>query len=189
MSRYEGFAEFVQARAVALTRAAYLLSGDHQIAEDLVQTALAKTAVHWPSVRDGDPVAYVRRVLYHEHISSWRRRRLREVLFPRPLEVSPVDPTDNTEVRLVVRDALARLSRRQRAVLVLRFFEDMTEAQTADLLGIAVGTVKSHTRDALARLRQIAPDLAALYERPSEPETTGEAQASDDAQPAAEVAR
>lgn len=165
MSRYEGFAEFVHARGGALARAAYLLTGDHQHAEDLVQTALAKTAAHWPTVRAGDPVAYVRRVLHHEHISRWRRRRLRETLFPRPPEVraDPADPADAADRRIVVRDALARLSHRQRSVLVLRFFEDLTEAQTADVLGIGVGTVKSHTRDALDRLRRIAPDLATLY--------------------------
>jgi RNA polymerase sigma-70 factor (sigma-E family) len=163
VNRYEGFAEFVHARGGALARAAYLLTGDHQHAEDLVQTALAKTAVHWPTVRAGDPVAYVRRVLYHEHISRWRRRRLRETLFPRPPEENRADEVDAAENRIVVRDALSRLSRRQRAVLVLRFFEDLTEAQTADLLGIGVGTVKSHTRDALARLRQVAPDLSTLY--------------------------
>jgi RNA polymerase sigma-70 factor (sigma-E family) len=165
MSRYEGFAEFVHARGGALARVAYLLTGDHQHAEDLVQTALAKTAVHWPSVRVGDPAAYVRRVLFNEHISWWRRRRLRETLFSRLPDVRQPDPSDATADQIVVRDALARLSRRQRAVLVLRFFEDLTEAQTADLLGIGVGTVKSHTRDALARLRQVAPDLAALYHR------------------------
>jgi RNA polymerase sigma-70 factor (sigma-E family) len=163
VNRYEGFAEFVHARGGSLARAAYLLTGDHQHAEDLVQTALAKTAVHWPSVRAGDPVAYVRRVLYNEHISRWRRRRLRETLFPRPPEETRADAADATENRIIVRDALGKLSRRQRAVLLLRFFEDLTETETADLLGIAVGTVKSHTRDALARLRQVAPDLATLY--------------------------
>ncbi|GAA0950492.1 SigE family RNA polymerase sigma factor [Virgisporangium aurantiacum] len=173
MSRYEGFAEFVHARSGVLARVAYLLTGDHQHAEDLVQTALARTAVHWPSVRAGDPVAYVRRVLYHEHISRWRRRRLRETLFPRMPDVSQADPADATIDQIVVRRALARLSRRQRAVLVLRYFEDMTEAETAELLGIGVGTVKSHTRDALARLRQVEPDLVALYDRSARPAVRG----------------
>ena len=167
MDRYEGFAEFVHARGRALARTAYLLTGDHQHAEDLLQAALAKAAMRWPSIVGGSPEAYVRRILYTQQVSIWRRRRPRELLSaapPDPRAGAP-DPADATAVRLAVERALARLTRRQRTILVLRFFEDLTEAQTAEALGIGLGTVKSQTRDALARLRAVAPELADLVGR------------------------
>jgi RNA polymerase sigma-70 factor (sigma-E family) len=167
LDRYEGFAAFVHARGRALARTAYLLTGDHQHAEDLLQAALAKAAMRWPSLVGGSPEAYIRRILYTQHVSIWRRRRPRELLSaapPHPRAGAP-DPADATAVRLAVEQALARLTRRQRTILVLRFFEDMTEAQTAEVLGIALGTVKSQTRDSLARLRAVASDLADLVGR------------------------
>jgi RNA polymerase sigma-70 factor (sigma-E family) len=176
VSRYEGFADFVHTCGGALARAAYLLTGDHQHAEDLVRRALARTAAHWPSVRAGDPVAYVRRALYREHISRWRWRRLRETLFPRLPDLRQADPADATADWVGMHNALARLSRRQRAVLLLCVFEDLTGAQTAELLGMRVGTVKSHIRDALVRLRQVAPDLVALYDRSAARSMSGIAQ-------------
>jgi RNA polymerase sigma-70 factor (sigma-E family) len=162
VDRRDSFTEFVVARRPALLRAAVLLTGDAGEAEDLVQTALARVSVHWSSViRGGDPEPYVRRAMYHAHVSAWRRRRRRVVEVGRqPLEVAA--PPDEAEVRVSVQAALRLLTRRQRAVLVLRFFEDMSEAQTAELLGIGVGTVKSTTREALARLRTAAPHLATL---------------------------
>jgi RNA polymerase sigma-70 factor (sigma-E family) len=156
VDRYFGFAEFVAARQMALSRTAYLLTGDHHAAQDLVQAALVKTAAHWPRVlAAGDPEAYVRRVMVNENISGWRRR------VPRPVETVPdrpvADESGRTDSRLAVAAALRQLPPRQRAVVVLRFFEDLSEAETASLLGCSVGTVKSQTHDAIARLRQLLP--------------------------------
>ena len=156
MDRYSGFAEFVGARQMALSRTAYLLTGDHHAAQDLVQAALVKTATHWPRVlAGGDPEAYVRRVMINENISSWRRR------VPRPVATVPdrpvADEAGRTESRLAVAAALRQLPPRQRAVVVLRFYEDLSEAETASLLGCSVGTVKSQTHDALVRLRRLVP--------------------------------
>ncbi|MBE1492728.1 SigE family RNA polymerase sigma factor [Plantactinospora soyae] len=159
MDRYEGFREFVGSRSSALSRTAYLLTGDFHLAQDLLQAALAKTAAHWPRVRDGNPDAYVRRVLYHEHVSGWRRRRVRETLAAAPPQRLGPDPTPDTTLRLTVLRALARLPARQRAVIVLRFYEDLTEAQIADVLEVTVGTVKRTKHDALNRLRADAPEM------------------------------
>jgi RNA polymerase sigma-70 factor (sigma-E family) len=152
----DDFAEFVAARSGALLRTAYLLTGDHHEAEDLVQTALIKVVPRWGRLREPEP--YVRRVLVNESISRWRRRRWRETTVPE-VHDAPVAGRD-VDQQLVLRQALARLAPRQRAVVVLRYFDDLTEAQTAGALGISVGTVKSQSRDALARLRELVPDLA-----------------------------
>jgi RNA polymerase sigma-70 factor (sigma-E family) len=166
VDRYEGFREFVLARSGALTRTAVLLAGDRVAAEDLLQTALARTAERWPAVRrGGDPEAYIRRVLYNEFVSGWRRRRSRP---PEQLTAAPperphdTDEHDRTLARMALRRALGELSPGQRAVIVLRFYEDRTEAQTAELLGCSLGTVKSQTHRALAKLRLLAPELAAF---------------------------
>ena len=165
MDRYDGFREFVAARGAALSRSAYLLTGDHQLAEDLLQTALARTAAHWRRVRAGDPEAYVRRAMINERTSWWRRRRSAtevpadtDVLDARPA-TRVADASETVLRRMTVTAALARLPARQRAVIVLRFFDDLSEAATADVLGCSVGTVKSQTHDALARLRALAPEL------------------------------
>ncbi len=170
-TRYEGFSDFVRARTQALSRTAFLLACDHGAAEDLLQTALAKTALHWPKVQAGNPEAYVRKALYHEHISVWRRRsrRLREVLTPGGEESRTDDRADEVATRLSVMKALATLPPAQRAVVVLRFYEDLTEVQTAQVLGIRLGTVKSQTRDALAKLRASAPELSTLHGNPVGP--------------------
>jgi RNA polymerase sigma-70 factor (sigma-E family) len=152
----EDFEEFVAARQQALLRTAYLLTGHRQDAEDLVQTALIKAVPHWHRI-SGDPEAYVRRILVRENVSRWRGRRWREVVTDTPGEVA-LQEGDVTD-RIALQRALTELSPRQRAVVVLRYFEDRTESQTAELLGISVGTVKSHARDALARLRASVPDL------------------------------
>ncbi|MFG1887132.1 SigE family RNA polymerase sigma factor [Micromonospora sp. NPDC049051] len=158
-----GFAEFVRAETAGLTRFAYLLTGDRHHAEDLVQVALARVAVRWE--RLDDPGAYLRRVLYTQAASWWRWRRTRP---PERLGASLPDragPVDDVDLRLALRSALARLTVRQRAVLVLRYYEDRTEADTAELLGCRVGTVKSQTRHALGRLRVLAPELAEMVGR------------------------
>jgi len=156
------FRDFVAARGHALLRTAYLLTGDQQLAEDLVQTALEKCAARWASIRvPAAAEAYVRRTMYREQVSLWRRRRVTElptVTLPEPRS-SSTSP-DAAEDRLVLRQALMRLGRRQRAVVVLRFFEDLTERQVAEVLGISVGTVKSQAHKALAQLRTTCGDLA-----------------------------
>ncbi|SCG48963.1 SigE family RNA polymerase sigma factor [Micromonospora coxensis] len=155
----ESFHEFVVQRSAALSRTAYLLTGDHQHAEDLLQSALARSYRHWRRIRDGDPEAYVRRVMYHQQVSWWRRRRVTERLEAEPTERARTDHSDGTALRLSVAAALRRLTPRQRAVVVLRYYEDLTEAQVAEVLGCSVGTVKRHGHDAVVRLREIAPDL------------------------------
>ena len=157
----ETFRGFVAARGHALLRTAYLLTGDRQLAEDLVQTALEKAVRHWGSIREPAAAeAYVRRTMYREQVSLWRRRRVNEVpadSIPEPRRERA--PADEVEDRLVIRRALMQLGRRQRTVLVLRYFEDLTEQQVADTLGISVGTVKSQAHKALARLREVCGDL------------------------------
>ncbi len=146
------FEEFVAARGRALWRTAWLLTGDAHRAEDLVQTALMKCWRHWASIeRRESAEAYVRRALVTTYTDWWRRKWNGEL----PTEVLAATAASDPllEQRRDLLDALARLPRAQRAVLVLRYFEDLTEAQTADALGIAVGTVKSHTSRALTALR------------------------------------
>ncbi|PPA61927.1 SigE family RNA polymerase sigma factor [Micromonospora chalcea] len=145
---------FVESHQHRLLRAAYLICGNRHQAEDLLQDALLKLALRWPSVRDGDPAAYVRAILYRDAVSWWRRRR-REWLSAYPPERP--DRDGDPALRLTVRAALDRLPPRQRAVVVLRYFEDLTEVATAEALGVTVGTVKSQCHDALRRLRDVVP--------------------------------
>ena len=164
---YEGFRAFVEGRSPALLRTAYLLTGDHGRAEDLVQEALERVASRWSKVTaGGDPEPYVRRVLYTCAVNGWRRRRVAEVLHDSPPDrPGDAEAAEAATRRLVLRDALARLTPRQRAVLVLRFYDDLTETQSADALGCSVSTVKSQTRHALQRLRLLAPELAETFDR------------------------
>jgi RNA polymerase sigma-70 factor (sigma-E family) len=155
------FVAFVQARQHRLLRSAYLICGDRHLAEDLLQGALVKLALHWTRVRTGDPEAFLRTVIYRDAVSWWRRRR-RERLTSEPPERVAADPGEDTSMRLAFEAALRRLTPRQRAVLVLRFFDDLTEARTATVLGVSVGTVKSQTNVALRRLRELAPELRDL---------------------------
>ncbi|NHC16324.1 SigE family RNA polymerase sigma factor [Motilibacter deserti] len=158
---HAGFDEFVSARAGSLYRSAYLLAGDPHAAQDLVQTALLKVLPKWGDIRS-EPEAYVRRVMYNEHVSWWRRRRhVHEHLsgdVPEAPTVEPA-PAEAAASRLDLQSALRQLTAKQRAILVLRYYEDLTEAQTAEVLGCAVGTVKRQSHVALARLRTIAPGL------------------------------
>ena len=170
-----GFRAFVASRSAALHRVAYLLTGDQYLAEDLLQTALLETAIRWRRITAvGDPEPYVRRVLYTRHVSWWRRTRHEPPPLAQP-DDHPQAPADGdpdvlaeqAAGRLTVAQALARLTPRQRAVLVLRYFEDLTEVQAGSVLGCSPGTIKSQTRDALRRLRQVAPELADLAGRPA----------------------
>jgi RNA polymerase sigma-70 factor (sigma-E family) len=166
MRHIEEFTAFARNRTQALLRSAYLLTGDQHLAEDLVQASLARTYLAWRRIDDpANAEAYTRRVMYRLQVSSWRARRLRESVtadLPEPRQAG-TDPTDAADTRIALRAALLKLPPRQRAVLVLRFFEDHTEAQAADLLDVTIGTVKSQTAKGLARLRVIAPELADPY--------------------------
>lgn len=155
------FTEWVAGNQRQLLRSAYLLSGDLHRAQDLVQEALVKVALRWPKLRTGSPGAYARTILVRDNISWWRRRR-REVGAD-PAEAAAV--SRDPEAALVVRRALARLTPSQRAVVVLRHFDDLTERETAEILGVSIGTVKSQNAAALARLRDGAPELLDLIGR------------------------
>ncbi|MET8832639.1 SigE family RNA polymerase sigma factor [Micromonospora sp. NPDC004540] len=166
----EEFRDFVAARSAALLRTAYLLAGDWATAEDLLQTALTKTYLAWKRLGGIDAIEpYARRVLVNTSTSWWRRRWHGE----RPTEVLPERAGVDEIEQQLDRDALWRhlqaLPARQRAVLVLRFYEDMSEAQTAALLEISPGTVKSQTSRALNTLRRRLGSEAALG-LPTEPE-------------------
>lgn len=156
------FAAFVQARQHRLLRSAYLVCGDHHLAEDLLQGALVKLALRWERLRDGDPEAFLRTVMYRDAVSWWRRLR-RETLRDSPPDFSA--RSDDVPNRLVFAAALRRLPPRQRAVLVLRYFDDLTEARTAEILGVTVGTVKSQASAGLRKLRDLMPELGEMAER------------------------
>jgi RNA polymerase sigma-70 factor (sigma-E family) len=147
------FGGFVVSRQARLQRMAWLLTGDHQLAEDIVQDALAKLWRNWSRVAAADDIdAYVRRTVVNTYISAWRRRWHGE----RPVEELPdVARQDAPDIaaQLVVAQALSRLNRRQRSVVVLRFFEDLSIEEVARALGWPVGTVKSTTSKALEALR------------------------------------
>ena len=151
-----GFEDFVREHSSALLRAGWLLTGDWPAAEDLVQGALAVAWSHWDEIRDPAAApAYVRTALLRAFLRGRRRRWLGEV----PTAVLPEDgpaghPTPDADLRLDLQRALATLPARQRAVLVLRFFADLSEADAAAALGCSVGSVKAHASRGLARLRE-----------------------------------
>jgi RNA polymerase sigma-70 factor (sigma-E family) len=155
------FTAYLQARQGRLLRTAYLLTGDQHQAEDLLQTSLAKLYLAWERVHDRESVdAYVRRIMVNEHNSLWRRAwRRREHPTDAVPEVASPPPSYDDGLSLALWSAVQTLPRKARAVLVLRYYEELTEAETAELLGISVGTVKSQTSRALARLRETAPEL------------------------------
>jgi RNA polymerase sigma-70 factor (sigma-E family) len=158
----DGLHDFVRAAWPRLLRTAYLLCGNREDAEDVTQAALVRVVRHWRHVeRADDPFAYARAVLVNTANSRWRRaRRLRQLTVdsaraePDPSGSTVRDPAADVVLRDAVHRALAELPPRMRAVLVLRFFEDLTEAQAADTLGCSVGSVKSQTSRGLARLRE-----------------------------------
>jgi len=164
MDREVELREFVSARGTALSRAAYLLTGDHQAAEDLVQETYVVLVRRWQRSGTVDPEAYVRRILYSRFVDGWRRRRLLELPWASPPDAAGGDEAGTAADRLTLQGALARLTPRQRAVLVMRFYEDLTESQAAAVLGISPNTIKSQTRVALQRLRELVPDAAASFE-------------------------
>lgn len=163
--REEDFRRFVEAHWLGLVRSAYLLLGDHGAAEDLVQQTLATVYRHWDRrVREGAPVAYVRKALVNHAISNGRRKRVTESLFgglvssergetTGGFDVDRHDADSGVDDRDLIVRALRDLPPEMRAAVVLRYFDDLTESATADLLGISVCSVKSQTSRGLQRLR------------------------------------
>ena len=161
------FADFVRELQPALFRTAYLLHADYQRAEDAVQSALVKVYLRWPKIRAMEhPAAYTRRILVNDSTSWWRRRSSHEQVLELGEDVSSGFPTPGLDERAVTHEvawaAIRRLPPRQRAVVVLRFYEDLSEVETARVLGMAVGTVKSHSHAACSRLAQLLGEPSEL---------------------------
>src|SRR5919112_3187241 len=158
-ARDADFAAYLHARQASLLRTAYLLSGDRHTAEDLTQTAFAKLYLAWDRVRDhGSMDGYLRRILVNENNSLWRRgwKKREHATDELPEPVPHVDQHDDGRSGALW-DLVQTLPKKARAVLVLRYYEELSEAETAEVLGISVGTVKSQTSRALAALRERAP--------------------------------
>jgi RNA polymerase sigma-70 factor (sigma-E family) len=146
--------DFVRARYPQLLRRAYLLTGDRDLAEDLVQEALARVCAASKRRRIENLDAYARTTMVHLCIRRWRRRgRLREVPTVAPPDAGLADSSDQVAERCRMRQALREIAPRQRAVLVLRYYEDLSERQIAETLGVGVGTVRSQTARGLTRMR------------------------------------
>lgn len=161
------FAEFASGRSGALIRLAYVLTGDQHVAEDLLQTALTRAAARWGRIHTA-PEAYVRQIMYREQVSWWRRRARRRETTMADLPDRLEAPATSPEARLDLQQALRALPAGKRAVLVLRYLEDLPEAQVADLLGCSVGTVRSQTHKAITQLRAALapPELASTEVEP-----------------------
>jgi RNA polymerase sigma-70 factor (sigma-E family) len=162
MSRSEArdadFASYMHARQPSLLRTAYLLTGDRHTAEDLVQTAFAKLYLAWDKVQDqGSIDGYVRRILVNENNSLWRRAWKRREASTDELPDRPHHDDYDTGTGTALWDLVQTLPKKARAVVVLRYYEELSEAETAEALGISVGTVKSQASRALATLRERAP--------------------------------
>ena len=165
------FDQFVAANVDELLRTAYLIVWDQAEAEDLVQECLLKVARRWPQVRRMEqPRAYARRVLVNGALdgASVRARRRRELAAGPPESAVEADPSAALDTRAELLQALGQLPGRQRAVLVLRYFNDLSETQVAELLGCSPGTVKSSASRGLARLREALRPVAL---QPRSPET------------------
>lgn len=155
-----GFREFVVARSPALLRTAWMLTGDQAAAEDLLQSALARTWPHWSRIADGQPDAYVRKVMVRVN-ASWRARRWNQEtptpdadLHHQRRHAPDENATARFEDRLILLQALMTLPVRQRQVVVLRFFDDLSVEAVADAMGCSTGTVKSQSAKGLTKLRQ-----------------------------------
>ena len=151
------FREYVEARMVTLRRSAYLICGDWHMAEDAVAVALAKLYVHWAKASASTNLdAYVRKIVMRSIVDEWRRPWRRES--PVEYVVSTESHPPPNEDRLLLIGALAKMPPRRRAVLVLRYFEDLSVEETAEALGINEGTVKSQTARGLAAMRELLPE-------------------------------
>jgi RNA polymerase sigma-70 factor (sigma-E family) len=150
------FEAYMAARQPSLLRTAYLLTGDRHAAEDLVQTALAKLYLSWDKVQKRELIdGYVRRIMVNENNSLWRRAWKRKELTTGEVpDYTPVHDRHDDGQSAALWDFVQTLPKKQRAVIVLRFYEDLSEAETAEILGISVGTVKSQASRALASMRQ-----------------------------------
>lgn len=146
------FADFVALRYRDLLRTAFLLTGSHHAAEDLVQACLLRAMPRWERI--AEPMTYLRRIMINQRVSWWRRVR-RELSQADPPDAVAPDDIGGADERTVILAALAGLPPRMRAVLVLRYWEDQSEAETADLLGCSVGTVKAQASRGLSRLRTV----------------------------------
>ncbi|MFS4108627.1 SigE family RNA polymerase sigma factor [Streptomyces sp. PD-S100-1] len=161
---YPSFASYMRARQPTLLRAARSLTANPADAEDLLQTALTKTYVAWERIEDHRALdGYVRRALLNTRTSQWRKRRVDEFAcdeLPEPETMAgTADPAEQQALRDAMWRAIAKLPNRQRAMVVLRYYEDLSEVQTAEVLGVSVGTVKSAVSRALGKLRE-DPELA-----------------------------
>ena len=149
------FDDYVTARGRALLRFEYLLTGDHHLAEDMLQEALAKVHRQWPKLSDPEhPTAYVQKAILRQYLSWRRRRSSSESPTDAPVDVLGADHADRLAERESMWHALAGLPRQQRAAVVLRFYEDLDDDEIARLLGCSVATVRSHVSRGLARLRE-----------------------------------
>ncbi len=154
MTSAEEFTEFAAAASPRLRRTAFLLCGDWQAAEDLTQATLAKVFVAWRRISRRDAaLAYATHTMANTYLAGQRRRRVAELLTDRPPD-RPAEP-GTPELRIMVLDALAALSPKARAVVVLRYWEDLSVEQVADLLGCSPGNVKSQSTRSLAKLRAL----------------------------------
>jgi RNA polymerase sigma-70 factor (sigma-E family) len=161
------FLDFVEEATPVLMRAAYALTGQQQGAEDLVQTALERVAMRWSGLTE--PLGYARRIMYHEYVSWWRRWRRREVSVAEPVErTAPGDLSGDVALRGDLRAALDRLGPRQRAVLVLRYLEDRSVDEVADILGCSAGTVRSQASRALLHLRETTSEITGEFAKEGE---------------------
>lgn len=158
-SRRTNFDAYVQARYPALRRYAFLLCGDWSTADDLVQSALIRCERRWGSIEAADPHVYVRRAV-HRTACTWRMRRRIEAPLAEATAVLAPDDIGGRDLRLSMLAALRTLPLAQREVIVLRYYEGLTEAETAGELGVAVGTVKSRAARGLAALRHVIPDVS-----------------------------
>jgi RNA polymerase sigma-70 factor (sigma-E family) len=151
---HRGFHDYVTTRGGALLRMAFVLTRNQADAEDLVQSALAKTYQAWDRIEDRAALdGYVRRAMVNTHISSWRRRRLEEYPTDEIPDQAVADHASDSALQDALRRALDRLPHRMRVAVVLRYYADMSEAEIADFLGISQGTVKSTVSRAVAKLR------------------------------------
>lgn len=155
---YPSFSAYVKARQPVLLRTARSLTANPNDAEDLLQTALAKTYVAWERIEDHRALdGYVRRALLNTRTSQWRKRRVDEFAcdeLPEPEGDQSADPAEHQALHDAMWRAIMRLPARQRAMVVLRYYEDFSEVQTAEVLGVSVGTVKSAVSRALGKLRE-----------------------------------
>jgi RNA polymerase sigma-70 factor (sigma-E family) len=169
-----GFRDYVTERSKMLLRTAYLLTGNRADAEDLLQAALAKTFQAWRGIQDrGALDGYVRRAMVNTHISWWRQRRLQEYPTDEIPDRPVADHATDSELHDSLSRALRRLPDRMRAAVVLRYYEDLSEAEIAGILGISLGTVKSTVSRAVAKLRidaELIGDFGVPSQAVGEPE-------------------